>query len=109
MDINNLSVDQLVEYVNAELEKGRTLKDIEVEDFIVNPRVIGKRLGRKGYKRVDDRYIEGDKTSSTTTPGTLSESNNLELGQVDNTSSITLPGTLKNIDLDKLNLLFILS
>ena len=29
MDINTLSIEQLVEYVNQELSKGRTMKDIE--------------------------------------------------------------------------------
>lgn len=94
MDINNLSVDQLVKYVNSELEKGRTMKDIEVEDFMVNPRVITKRLGRKGYKKVDNKYNKVDNTTSNTT-----------LKQRVKEDVNTPPGTLKNIDLDKLNLL----
>ena len=94
MDINNLSVDQLVKYVNSELEKGRTMKDIEVEDFMVNPRVITKRLGRKVYKKVDNKYNKVDNTTSNTT-----------LKQRVKEDVNTPPGTLKNIDLDKLNLL----
>lgn len=90
MDINSFSIAQLAEYVNAELGKGRTLKDIEIQDFKVNPRVIGKRLARKDYKKVDNEYIKIAKK---------------EVKSIDNTSSTTPPGTLKNIDIDKLNLL----
>ncbi len=44
MDINELSIDQIVEYVNKELSTGRTMVDIETNDFNVNERVIAKRL-----------------------------------------------------------------
>ena len=56
MDINTLSIEQLVEYVNQELSKGRTMKDIETNDFNVNDRVIVKRLTRRGYKRVENEF-----------------------------------------------------
>ena len=39
-----MSIEEVVEYINKELLKGRTMKDIEVNDFGVNERVIGKRL-----------------------------------------------------------------
>ena len=58
MDINTLSIEQLVEYVNQELSKGRTMKDIETNDFNVNDRVIVKRLTRRGYKRIDGFYVK---------------------------------------------------
>ena len=59
MDINTLSIEQLVEYVNQELSKGRTMKDIETNDFNVNDRVIVKRLTRRGYKRVGNEFKRG--------------------------------------------------
>ena len=101
MDINSLSIEQLVEYVNNELEN-RTLKDIEVEDFMVNPRVISKRLARKDYKRIGNKYIKGDNTSNTTSIKTVLEYKNIVPEQVDNTSSIT---TLGDAETQKLKLL----
>lgn len=59
MDINTLSIEQLVEYVNQELSKGRTMKDIETNDFNVNDRVIVKRLTRRGYKRAGNEFKHG--------------------------------------------------
>lgn len=56
MDINTLSIEQLVEYVNQELSNGRTMKDIETNDFNVNNRVIVKRLTRRGYKRMGNEF-----------------------------------------------------
>ena len=56
MDIKELSIEQLVEYVNQELAKGRTMRDIETNDFKVNDRVIVKRLTRRGYKRVGNEF-----------------------------------------------------
>ncbi len=56
MDINVLSLEELVEYVNQELSKGRTMRDIEMKDFNVNDRVIVKRLTRRGYKRVGNEF-----------------------------------------------------
>ena len=34
------------------------MKDIEINDFKVNDRVIVKRLNRKGYKRVGNKFIK---------------------------------------------------
>lgn len=56
MDINTMSIEQLVEYVNQELSKGRTMVDIETNDFKVNERVIVKRLTRRGYKRIGNEF-----------------------------------------------------
>lgn len=56
MDIKALSVEQLVEYVNKELSSGRSMVDIETNDFGVNDRVIVKRLTRRGYKRVGNEF-----------------------------------------------------
>lgn len=58
MDIKALSVEQLVEYINKELSSGRSMVDIETNDFGVNDRVIVKRLTRRGYKRVGNEFTK---------------------------------------------------
>lgn len=45
-----MTVDEVVEYLKNEMDKGRTVKDIEINDFGVAERVIRKRLARKGVK-----------------------------------------------------------
>lgn len=57
-DINN--IDEVVKYLNNELSKGRTQKEIEINDFKVNERVIAKRLTSRGYKKIDNQYIKYD-------------------------------------------------
>lgn len=49
--------EKMAEYINGELSKGRTMKDIENNDFQVNERVIGKRLRRKGYVKQGNKYV----------------------------------------------------
>ena len=57
-DINN--IEEVVIYLNSELSKGRTQKDIEINDFKVNERVIAKRLISRGYKKIDNQYIKNN-------------------------------------------------
>lgn len=57
-DINN--IEEVVVYLNNELSKGRTQKEIEINDFKVNERVIAKRLTSRGYKKIDNQYIKYD-------------------------------------------------
>ncbi|WP_297638850.1 hypothetical protein [uncultured Clostridium sp.] len=57
MRLEKLSIIEIVEYINNQLELGRAMKDIEINDFKVNDRVIVKRLNRKGYKRVENKFI----------------------------------------------------
>lgn len=45
-------------YINSELKKGRTQKEIEIIDFNVNERVIEKRLKRNGYKKINNEYVK---------------------------------------------------
>jgi hypothetical protein len=54
MDISLFDTDdnEVINYINSELLNGRHMKDIEINDFKVNDRVIVKRLVRRGYKRV---------------------------------------------------------
>lgn len=57
MKLENLSIEEIVYYINNELKLGRSMKDIEINDFKVNDRVIVKRLNRKGYKRVENKFV----------------------------------------------------
>lgn len=95
MDINN--INEVVEYINAELEKGRSMKEIEQQDFKVNERVISKRLSRRGYKKVDGVFTK-DNTSNITKV----ESNNLRVQKPKNEGVVKVKN---DIDMDKLNLL----
>lgn len=58
MNLDKLSFYEIVNYINRELKSGRSMKDIEINDFKVNDRVIVKRLNRKGYKRVGNEFIK---------------------------------------------------
>lgn len=60
MDINTINFKDLLDYVNQELQKGRSMKEIETIDFNVNERVISKRLKRRGYKRIDNKFIKDE-------------------------------------------------
>lgn len=64
MNLENMTIEEIVIYVNSELDKNRTMKDIEQNDFKVNEKVINKRLIRRGYKKINNRYelIEGDRS-----------------------------------------------
>ena len=50
-------IEEIKDYINLELAKGRSMVSIEKEDFEANERVIHKRLSRAGYKKVDNQYI----------------------------------------------------
>ena len=95
MDINNNNVEQMVEYINQELEKGRSMKDIELNDFKVNERVITKRLNRRGYKKVDGVFKKNDTTCNITEI----KSSNLQVEKPKNEGIIKVKN---DIDMDKL-------
>lgn len=115
-------LDEMVQYINIELDKGRSMKDIEINDFGVNERVITKRLARRGYKKINNRFIHTTEdttkhttekkcnttsniTSNTTEPKkdtSKIESHTTLNTTAHTTDNIILPG---NIDIDKLNLL----
>lgn len=61
-DINNIG--EVVVYLNNELSKGRTQKEIEINDFKVNERVIAKRLASRGYKKIDNQYVKYDDSNT---------------------------------------------
>lgn len=60
MNINTINFKDLLNYVNEELQKGRSMKEIETIDFNVSERVISKRLKRRGYKRIDNKFIKDE-------------------------------------------------
>lgn len=61
MDLSN--IQKIIKYVNDELKQGRTMKDIEINDFKVNERVLVKRLNRKGYKRIKNQFLYCDRSN----------------------------------------------
>ena len=60
MDWDRENIEEIKDYINQELNKGRTMVSIEKEDFNTNERVIHKRLQRAGYKKIDNQYVLKD-------------------------------------------------
>lgn len=60
MIYEDMSLEQIIDYINTELLKGRTMKDIEENDFNVNERVIAKRLARKNVKKINGQFVLQD-------------------------------------------------
>lgn len=125
MEWNN-KLDEMVQYINIELDKGRSMKDIEFNDFGVNERVITKRLARRGYKKVNNRFIHTteDTTKHTTEKGRNTTSNTTsnitsnttepkkDISKIESHTTLNITDHTtdnsilpKNIDIDKLNLL----
>ena len=90
--------NQFINYINSELLNGRQMKDIEINDFKVNDRVIVKRLVRRGYKRVENElnvtdekgklikiFIKNEKFKET-----IVQSKNNKNKQTDNSNSIVI-------------------
>lgn len=96
-DINN--IEQVISYLNNELSKGRTQKDIEINDFKVNERVIAKRLTSRGYKRIDNQYIKYDKSNTVVTKDKYDNSNTrvIEVNKEEYDNSNTLVINQKEI------------
>ncbi|WP_343009895.1 hypothetical protein [Clostridium celatum] len=108
-DINN--IENIVNYINQELNNGKTMISIEREVFGVNERVIHKRLVRLGYKKIDNQYrMKEEITSNITSPKTSYKAIQ-EVKEVSN-NIIAKEENIKNVeviqgirDIDKLNLL----
>lgn len=95
MEWDKDNIDEIVEFINKELATGRAMSKIELEEFGANERVIHKRLGRLGYKKIDNQYrLEEDITHNITVTD--------KPKQVKKGSNIT---SNTNLDMDKLNLL----
>lgn len=60
MVYDDMGIEEVVVYINGELLKGRSMKEIEMIDFGVNERVITKRLARKNIKKIDGQFVLQD-------------------------------------------------
>ena len=65
MVYEKMSLEEVVAYINSELLKGRSMKEIEQADFGVNERVITKRLARKNIKKIDGQFVLQDGSKMT--------------------------------------------
>ena len=104
MNIKDLNIEQKVEYINQELKKGRSMKEIEQQDFGVNERVITKRLSRKGYKRVNNQFVKSiteviqeDKCVEITKTKDNIQKHNKDINNDKLTELIDMVDTLKEI------------
>ena len=96
MEWDKNNIGEIVGFINRELETGRPMNNIELEEFGVNERVIHKRLLRIGYKKIDNQYrLEESITSNITNKSKA-------ITKVKNESNITCNSDL---DMEKLNLL----
>ncbi|MBE0067638.1 hypothetical protein [Thermoanaerobacterium thermosaccharolyticum] len=66
MNYESMLLTEVIEYINIELSKGRTMKDIEEIDFNVSKGVITKRLNRKGYRKINNNFVFDEKIKNTT-------------------------------------------
>ena len=57
MIYEDMTLEEVINYINTELLKGRSMRSIEENDFGVNDRVIVKRLARKSVKKVDGQFV----------------------------------------------------
>ena len=88
-DINN--IEEVVIYLNSELSKGRTQKDIEINDFKVNERVIAKRLISRGYKKINNQYIKSSESS-------IKAINNTTISECDDSNTKVISNSYKEYD-----------
>lgn len=96
MEWDKNNIGEIVGFINRELETGRPMNNIELEEFGVNERVIHKRLLRIGYKKIDNQYRLQDGIISNITEKPK------VINKVKNESNITRNSDL---DMEKLNLL----
>lgn len=58
MDYKLMELDDLAEYINLQLEKGRNFTEVAGEDFSCNESTLRKRLtAKKLYKRIGNKYV----------------------------------------------------
>ena len=58
MDYKSMKLDDLAEYINLQLEKGRNFTEVATKDFSCNESTLRKRLtGKKLYKRIGNKYV----------------------------------------------------
>lgn len=65
MNYKEMNLEEIAEYVNSELEKGRNFTDISENDFKCNESTIRKKLtGKKLYKRIGNMYVRQCRTEA---------------------------------------------
>ena len=64
MKYNEMSTEDVIKHINAELLKNRTMKDIEESDFGENKGVIQKRLNRKGYVKINNQFVSAKENTT---------------------------------------------
>ena len=99
MNINSMSINELVDYINLELSKDRSLKDIEINDFKVNERVIAKRLSRKGYKRINNQFLYESNTNVLDNKVILKTPNIIKSKEIPDYNNLDLSKLKELIDL----------
>lgn len=100
--LNFNNIKSIAEYMNTELAKGRSQKDIEINDFKVNEKVIKNRLSRAGYKKINNQWIfnttkYNTNCSMNNTPNTTIDNTNCSTNTTNHTTEILQP---KNISKD---------
>lgn len=70
MNYESMSLTDIIDYINLELSKERTMKDIEERDFNVSKGVIAKRLNRKGYRKINNKFVFDENIKNTTRKNT---------------------------------------
>ena len=76
MKYNEMSTVDVVEYINEQLQTGRTMKDIEEKDFGENKGVIQKRLNRKGYIKTNNKFVSAKDNNTINTTNKIQNVNN---------------------------------
>lgn len=63
MNYKDMKLEEIVDYINAELATGRNFTEIAAKDFSCNESTLRKRLtGKKLYKRVGNKYMRQGQT-----------------------------------------------
>lgn len=100
-----MSLADIINYINLELSKERTMKDIEERDFNVSKGVITKRLNRKGYRKINNKFIFDENIKNTTQKTTKllqAKSNDNKPKKAFSTDELEKLQRLLNLDLDRL-------
>lgn len=108
MKYNEMSTEDVIKHINAELLKNRTMKDIEESDFGENKGVIQKRLNRKGYVKINNQFVSAKENNTEKNTNILQntekETTNktTEIIQKE-TSEIEGQKSFSNTEIEKLN------
>lgn len=67
LDHKSMTLNELAEYINEQLDLGRNLTKVAKEDFNVNESTIRKKLTKDNiYKRIGNQYVRQSHTQSDT-------------------------------------------